>query len=121
MSDRCSSRLKEDDVELQSDDERRHQREQEEEEHEAPDRVLLPGRFPGRSIASPKRMTRPITPQPLREQTRLRFGHPCLNEKTIETAAAGDDSFVRCSPAPAYGNPSIPAVLDTELANRGVH
>jgi hypothetical protein len=121
MSDRWSSRQEEDDVELQDDDERRHQREEEQEEHEAPDGVLLPGRFPGRSIASPKRVTRPISPQPLREQTRLQLGHPCLNEKTVKTAAAGDDSFVRCSSAPADGNPSIPAVLDSELANRGVH
>jgi hypothetical protein len=120
MSDRCSSRLEEDDVELQGDHERGHEREEEEEEHEAPDGMLLPGRFPGRSITSPKRVTRPISPQSLGERMRLLFGHPCLDEETVETPAAGDDGFVR-HPAPAYGNPSIPAVLDSELADGGVH
>jgi hypothetical protein len=121
MSDRCSRRLEEDDVELQGYDERRNEREEEEKENEAPDGVLLPGRFPGRRIASPKRLTRPVPPQPLRERTCLGVGYSRLDEETLETPSATDDGLMRCSPTPSYGNPLIPAVLDSELAEGGVH
>jgi hypothetical protein len=121
MSDRCSRALEENDVELQSDDQRRHEHEEEQKDREAPDRVLLPGRFPGRRIASAKGVTRPVFPQPLREEPRFVIGHPGPDEETLETSSAGDDSLVRCGPVPAYGNPSIPAVLDGQLAGRGVH